>query len=95
MDISVAGGLGSLVSESSHGGVHYAVWVRLVARYACRLLGCRITTRWDDQIVLNSFDERASLCKLGSAGLYRKPKSSISGSKTRFDSVIEVIWSRV
>ena len=64
IDVRVAGGLGSMVTESSFGRVHYAVWVHLVARHACRLLGCRITTRWDHHIMLNSFGERA-LCKLG------------------------------
>jgi hypothetical protein len=62
--LATAGGLGSMVSQSSNGGVHYAVWVRLVARYACTLLDCRLTTRWDHNILLNSYDGR-ELCKLG------------------------------
>jgi hypothetical protein len=64
IDIIVAGGLGSLASESSHARIHYAVWVRLVARAACTLLRCRMTTKWDAHIVLNSYGG-ASLCKLG------------------------------
>lgn len=58
------GGLGSMVSQSSNGGVHYAVWLRLVARHPCSLLDWRLTTRWDHDISLNSFDGRA-VCKLG------------------------------
>jgi hypothetical protein len=58
------GGLGSMVSQSSNGGVHYVVWVRMVARRAGSLLDCRLTTRWDHNILLNSFDDRA-VCKLG------------------------------
>jgi hypothetical protein len=58
------GGLGSMVSQSSNGGVHYVVWLRMVARRAGSLLDCRLTTRWDDDIVPNSFDDRAA-CRLG------------------------------
>jgi hypothetical protein len=65
VDIVVARGGGSMVIESSNGGVHYAVWVRLVARYACMLLGCRVTTKWDSDISLNSYDDQALLCRLG------------------------------
>jgi hypothetical protein len=45
INITVDRGLGSQVCESSYGGVHYAVWARLVARYACTLLRCRMTTK--------------------------------------------------
>jgi hypothetical protein len=65
VDIVPVGGLASMVSESSNGGVHYAVWVRLVARYACALLHCRMNTKWDGDIVLNSYDDQAALCALG------------------------------
>jgi hypothetical protein len=92
IDIIVAGGLGSLVSESSNGGVRYAVEVRLVARAACTLLRCRMTTKWDGDIVLNSYDG-ASLNSV--RWITRQQKSSINGSKNRFDSIIQVIWSRV
>lgn len=57
-------GLGSMVSQSSNGGVHYVVWVRMVARHAGSLLDCQLTTRWDHNILLNSFNDRAA-CKLG------------------------------
>jgi hypothetical protein len=62
--LATAGGLGSVVSQSSNGAVHYAIWLRLVARHACRLLGFQLTTRWDHDILINSYADRA-LCKLG------------------------------
>jgi hypothetical protein len=65
IDIMVGRDLGSLVSQSSYGGVHYAVWVRMVALRACMLVRWRITTKWDDQIEPNSYGGRSPLCKLG------------------------------
>ena len=50
--------------QSSNGGVRYAVWVRMVARHVGSLLDCQLTTRWDHDISLNSFDDRL-VCKLG------------------------------
>jgi len=52
----------SEVSELPSGQAYYAVWVHLVARQPGLILeDCRITTSWDDQIVLAS-DEAKSLC---------------------------------
>ncbi len=58
------GGLGSVVTQSSNGAVHYAIWLRLVARHACKLLDFRVTTQWDRNILLNSYGDR-TLCRLG------------------------------
>jgi len=65
LDIVVAGGCASLVCDSLTGGVHYAVGVRLVARLRVTLVDFRLTTEWDDQIVLHSFVGQTPLCRLG------------------------------
>jgi hypothetical protein len=57
----------SLVFEIRRGAVGYAIWVRIVARQAGLILtNCRVTTTWDDQILLKNFDaERTPFRKLG------------------------------
>ena len=56
VDITVAGGPASSVFDSSR-GTFYAIWVRLVAERPDTLMDCRMSTDWDDHIVLRSFDE--------------------------------------
>jgi hypothetical protein len=46
-------------------GTFYAIGVRLVAERPDTLLDCRVSTDWDDHIVLRSFDEERPVCKLG------------------------------
>jgi hypothetical protein len=64
LDITVAGGPASSVFESSSGTL-FAISVRLVAERPVTLLDCRVSTEWDDHIVLRSFDEERHVCKLG------------------------------
>jgi hypothetical protein len=67
LDILVGGRLSSLAVESPTGGVHYAIWTRIVARRAGPiLLDCQIETPWDDQIILQSFQEKGPIYRLGS-----------------------------
>jgi hypothetical protein len=57
--------MASEVAELPSGQVYYALWVELVARQAGLILvDCRITTSWDDQIVLAS-DEANRFCSPG------------------------------
>jgi hypothetical protein len=64
VDITVAGGPVSSVFESSR-GTFYAIGVRLVAERPDTLMDCRVSTDWDDHIVLRSFDEERPVCRLG------------------------------
>lgn len=66
LDIAVADGLPSLACESPSGVLAYAVCVRLVARSRVTLVDCQIATKWDDQILLESFDARTLVCRSGS-----------------------------
>ncbi len=65
LDIVVAGPPASLVCDLPSARVGYVILVRLVARWRVSLLDCQITTEYDDQIVLESFDERTPLCRFG------------------------------
>jgi len=59
LDIVVAPPLVSQVWNLPTGTVCYAVWTSLLASQSgLTLLGCKISTRWDDQIVLASFDQQ-------------------------------------
>jgi hypothetical protein len=62
--ITVAGGPASSVLDSSR-GTFYAIGVRLVAERPDTLLDCRVSTDWDDHIVLRSFNEERSVCTIG------------------------------
>jgi hypothetical protein len=64
LDITVARSLASSVFDSSR-GTFYAIGVRLVAERPDTLLDCRVSTDWDDPIVLRSFDEERPVCRLG------------------------------
>jgi hypothetical protein len=63
LDIIVASPRECTVYESRSGGPHYAVLARLVARSGLILTDCDITTKYDGEIVLESF--RDAVCTLG------------------------------
>jgi hypothetical protein len=64
--ISVIGGLDTLIFNLPSGLAGYAIVLRLVAGKAgLILLDCQITTESDEQIVLESFDLRGPVCRLG------------------------------
>jgi hypothetical protein len=68
--ITVAGGPASSVFDSSR-GTFYAIGVRLVAERPDTLLDCRVSTDWDDHIVLRSFDDERPVCRLGPLSYWR------------------------
>ena len=66
LDITVVGGLVSLIFNLPSGLAGYAIWLRLVARRSGLILSdCEITTKSDDQIVLECFDLGGPDCRLG------------------------------
>jgi hypothetical protein len=72
LDISVIGGLETLIFNLPSGLAGYAIAVRLVAGTSgLILMEPEITTRHDQQIVLESFDLGDSVCELGQCW-YRK-----------------------
>ena len=71
LNITVARGPASWVFDSSR-GTFYAISVRLVAEQPCTLLGCRMRTDWDEDIVLRSFDEERPVCRLGPLSFARE-----------------------
>lgn len=67
LDITVVGGLASLIFNLPSGLAGYVISLRLVARKSGLILPeqCEITTQFDDQIVLECFDLGGPDCLLG------------------------------
>jgi hypothetical protein len=66
LKVVLAGPAENIVFESPTGGVHYAVLFRSVAeRSGSALTDWGMSTRYDDQIVPESFYDRGPFCKLG------------------------------
>jgi len=67
LDITVVGGPVSLIFNLPSGLAGYAIWLRFVARKSGLILPeqCEITTKFDDQIVLECFDPGGPDCRLG------------------------------
>jgi hypothetical protein len=67
LDIIAVGGLASFIFNLPSGLAGYAIYVRLVPRKSGLILPeqCEITTKFDDQIVLESFDLGGPVCTLG------------------------------
>jgi len=65
LEISVGGGLATFVFDLAPGGAGYFISVRLVGQALTTLLDCRLTTSWDDNIVLASFNDDDHSCRLG------------------------------
>ena len=62
----MAGGCATFAFDLTAGRAAYVISVRLVGRTLGALLDCRLTTSWDDHIVLTSFDDGGdSMCRLG------------------------------
>ena len=75
LDIMVVGGLATLIFNLRDGRAGYAIWLRLVARKSGLIVSeCEISTKFDDQIVLESFDQRFPLCTLGQC---RYPRAEV------------------
>jgi len=66
LDIAVAGGCATFVFDLTAARAGYIIFVRLVGQALGAVLDCRLTTAWDDDIVLASFsDDGDSMCRLG------------------------------
>ena len=67
LDITVVGGLVSLIFNLPSGLAGYAIWLRLVARRSGLILleQCEMATEFDDQIELECFDLGGPICQLG------------------------------
>ena len=67
LNITVVGGLVSLIFNLPSGLAGYAIWLRLVASRSGLILPeqCVVTTEFDDQIVLECFDLGGPICQLG------------------------------
>ena len=67
LDIFVIGGLASLIFNLPGGLAGYAICLRLVANKSGLILPdeCRITTKFNDQIELETIDHRFMFCELG------------------------------
>jgi hypothetical protein len=72
LEIIVAPPAASSVCESRTGGIIYIVLVRLVPRSGLLLTDSDINTRWDNQIVLESFHDQSPVCRFGSAEFCRR-----------------------
>lgn len=67
LDITVVGGLASLIFNLPSGRAGYAIWLRLVARRSGLILPepCEISTKFDDQIVFECFNPGGPISQLG------------------------------
>ena len=76
LDITVVGGLVSLIFNLPSGLAGYAIWLRVVARRSGLILleQCEVTTEFDDQIELECFDLGGPICQLGQC---KHPKSEV------------------
>jgi hypothetical protein len=72
LKIIVAPPAASSVCESRTGSIIYIVLVRLVPRSGLLLTDSDINTRWDNQIVLESFHDQSPVCRFGSAEFCRR-----------------------
>ena len=74
LDIAVGGGCATFVFDLTAGRAGYVISVRLVGQALGTVLDCRLTTSWDDDIVLASFNDEDSMCRLG---LLQYPRSQV------------------
>ena len=75
LDIRIAGSVATFVFELTAARAGYVISVRLVSRAPGAILDCRLTTSWDDNIVLASFsDDGDSMCRLG---LLQYPRAQV------------------
>jgi hypothetical protein len=66
LDIAVAGGCATFVFDLTAARAGYIISVRLVGQALGAVLDCRLTTAWDDDIVLAGFSDYGdSMCRLG------------------------------
>jgi hypothetical protein len=65
LDIQVAPPPDSVVCVLANGCVYYAILVRLLSRSALTLQDCEISTHWDDQIILASFEGQEQVIDSG------------------------------
>lgn len=66
LDVTVARSPASIAFDLPHGGVGYAICLRLVARQAPLVIQhCQITSEWDNQISMSNFNDRSPICRLG------------------------------
>jgi hypothetical protein len=66
LDIAVAGGCATFAFDLTAARAGYIISVRLVGRALGAVLDCRLTTSWDDHIVLASFNDGGDpMCRLG------------------------------
>jgi hypothetical protein len=86
LDIAVVGGLASVIFNLRNGLAGYAIELSLVASRSGLILPeqCEITTKFDRQIVLESFDLGGRVCQLGQC---RYQKSQVLNDRfpLRFD----------
>jgi hypothetical protein len=75
LDITVVGGVGSLIFNLRSGLAGYAIQLRLVANRSGLILPeqCEVSTKFDNQIVLECFDPGGPVCTLGQCS-YLKPE---------------------
>jgi hypothetical protein len=66
LDIRIAGSVATFVFELTAARAGYVISVRLVGRAPGAILDCRLTTSWDKDIVLESFNDGGDpMCRLG------------------------------
>ena len=66
LDVRIAPPPISEAFERPSGGVSYAVWVRLRSRMRCMIEHASIVVPWDDQLELDSPDEKNAIYQVGS-----------------------------
>jgi hypothetical protein len=65
LDVVIAPPSHNQVVERASGGLNYEVWVRLCSRSRCMVEYAELTVPWDDQIILDSPDEKDIVRRFG------------------------------
>jgi hypothetical protein len=65
LDVVIAPPSHNQVVERTSGGLNYEVWVRLCSLRRCRVEYAELTVPWDDQIALDSPDEKDLMRRFG------------------------------
>jgi hypothetical protein len=93
LDVSVVGGLETLIFNLPSGLAGYAIWLRMVAKSSGVILPeeFEITTEFDEQIELECFDRGGPYCQVGQC-CYLKSEVLNDRFSLTFRNAVTALW---